>query len=54
MGIVLYLIGIAIAYFVIKLAVKHAIEDSLEDIRGTLKEAISGGLYEYESRKKDN
>jgi hypothetical protein len=54
MGIVLYLIGIASAYFIIKLAVKHAIEESLEDIRGTLKEAISGGLYEYESRKKGN
>ncbi|GKU25101.1 hypothetical protein [Clostridium folliculivorans] len=54
MGIFLYLIGIISAYFIIKLAVKHAIEESLEDIRGTVKEAITGGLYEYKRRNQDN
>lgn len=52
--IFLYLIGALITYFVIKIAVKHAIKESLGDIRGTVKQAILGALYENEYRKGKN
>ncbi|MBK1813214.1 hypothetical protein JHL18_21565 [Clostridium sp. YIM B02505] len=45
MEIILLLIAIIITYFTIKLAVKNAIYESLEDIRGKIKEAITDGLY---------
>ncbi|GFZ29999.1 hypothetical protein CSC2_05250 [Clostridium zeae] len=53
MEIILILIVIVITYFTIKLAVKNAIYESLEDIRGTIKEAITGELYEHERRNTD-
>ena len=51
MGILLVLlltfIGFYITYLIIKIAVKHAISESLEDIRGTMIKAISQSRDEY-------
>ena len=51
MGILLYLllifIGFYVTYFTIKIAVKHAISESLEDIRVTISKAISCSRDEY-------
>ena len=48
MEFIFYLIGIVVTYFIIKFAVKHAIHESLEDIRFTIKKAIVEGLSEHE------
>lgn len=51
MAIIFYIIGIIITYFIIKLAVKSAINESLEDIKPMIKESIVGGLSEFEYKK---
>lgn len=53
MALALYIIGIAITYFIIKLAVKHAINESLEDIGSMIKEALLEGLSEHEDKKQN-
>lgn len=52
LSLLLFLFGIAITYFIIKLAVKHAINESLEDITSTVKEAIIAGLSEHKNQNK--
>lgn len=51
MAIIFYTIGIIITYFIIKLAVKSAINESLEDIKSIIKESIVEGLSEFEHKK---
>lgn len=53
MAIILYFIGIIITYFIIELAVKNAIKESLEDIESVIKESIVVGLSEYEYKKQN-
>ena len=50
----LFVIGLAITYYLIKFAVKQAIRESLDDIRVTIKEAIKGANYEKEYKDKTN
>ena len=53
MVIIFYIIGIVITYFIIKVAVKSAINESLYDIKPMLKESIVEALSEYEYKKKN-
>jgi hypothetical protein len=53
MGLILYLIGIVITYYVIKLAVKNAISESLVDAKSVIRGAIVDGLSEYEYKKQN-
>lgn len=53
MVIIWYLIGSFSSYFIIKLAVKHAINESLEDIKSIINQAIVEGLSEHEYKKEN-
>lgn len=48
-----YFIGIAIMYLTIKLAVKYAVKESLEDIESVIKKSIVDGLSEYEYKNQN-
>lgn len=48
MAFMWYLISSIISYFIIKLAVKHAINESLEDIESIINQAIVAGFSEHE------
>ncbi|SHJ91514.1 hypothetical protein SAMN05444401_0120 [Clostridium amylolyticum] len=43
-----------ITYFIIKIAVKHAIKESLDDIQGIIKNAISQSRTEYDWKNKND
>jgi hypothetical protein len=53
MAIIFYMVGSIITYFIIKIAVKNAINESLEDIKPMIKESILEGLSEYEYKKQN-
>jgi hypothetical protein len=53
MAFILYLIGIAITYFIIKFAVRQAISESLGNVKSVVKEALIEGLSEYEYKKQN-
>lgn len=52
-ALIIYVIGIIVTYFIIKLAVKNAINECLEDIGSVMKKSIVEGLSEYEYKKQN-
>ena len=57
-GVLINLVGAVItavaAYFIIRLAVKHAIIDATGDLQITIREGVKSALREYENAKENN
>lgn len=57
LGVLIYLIligiSIYITYLIIKVAVKHAIIESLKDIQTSISDGVKIGLREYEWEKEN-
>ena len=48
-----FIVGAIIIYFIIKDAVKNAINESLEDVNSMIREAVVAALSEYEYKKQN-
>lgn len=53
LGLISFFIGAVIMYFIIRAAVKNAINESLEDIHSIIREAVVAALSEYEYKKQN-
>lgn len=53
LSLISFFIGAIITYFIIKAAVKKAINESLEDVHSIIREAVVAALSEYEYKKQN-